>query len=213
MATASITGIPRVAVKVNYANSAKGDARETFLTVYRDTTGRTGALIPEGKQYITLCADQHANDPLCEIEQLKREGLKLYQYVGIDIDPAIIESNREQYPSVRFINGDWLKVIQAMEPFNPAIIHFDSKVQADNELWIGMLASTMELAPAGCFIAANFVTHNPYSGERVDLDRVTERLADYLGTGLNDWSSCGQFTYIGDGCRAEMGYLMFRRVS
>lgn len=202
-----------VQVIVNYANDTKADARETFLSVYRDTTERHGtSLIPAGRQFVTLCAEQNPSQPLCEVEQLLREGLDADAYVGIDMDAAVIPANRLAYPEMNFIHGDWLTAIMAMEKFDPALIHFDTKSQADNDAVISMLASTMELCPKGTFIAANFVTRNPYSGEVIDIDRVSERLAQYMGTGLNDWEACGSFSYVGDGCAAEMSYLMFVRV-
>jgi hypothetical protein len=213
MSSTSITSVPSIVLGVNYANDTKASARETFLNVYRDCTGRFDRLIPEDQQFITLAAEQSPTEPLCEIEQMLREGLLLEQYVGIDTDAKVIIANRLAYPKMKFIHADWMSAILAMEPFTPALIHYDTKNQADSESAIATLASTMELAPKGCFIAANFCTRNPYSGAAISIDIVAERLADYMGTKLNDWDACGQFSYTGDGCAAGMSYLMLRRVA
>lgn len=202
-------------VDVNYANDTKADARETFLSVYRGLHGDTGryGLIPCSKQYVTLCANQSPSEPLCEIEQMLREGLRADQYVGVDMDADVIEKNRIAYPKMKFIHGDWLTSILGLEDFNPAIIHFDTKNEASNEAMIAALASTMEVCPVRTFVAANFVTQNPYSGEVIDIGTVAERLAVLMGVRLNDWESLGSFSYVGDGCKSEMSYLMLWRVS
>jgi hypothetical protein len=134
--------------------------------------------------------------------------MKLENYVGVDYDLGVIERNRVRYPAACFLHGDWVDVLMGMEPLSPAFIHFDTTNQADYEPAISMLATTMELCPVGCFIAANFVTKNPYSGEVIDIDKATESLAKYLGAGLNAWKHCGTFSYVGDGCAAEMTYVM-----
>jgi hypothetical protein len=191
----------------DYCTTPKADARETIVSVYREATGRLdGELFPLGTQFITMCAEQWPEKPLCELEQMLRLGMRLESYVGIDWDKEVISRNRERYPTACWIHGAWIDSLMELEPLAPAFIHYDTTNQSDHEPAISMLASTMEFAPVGCFVAANFVTKNPYSGEVTSIDKATEGLARYMQGGLNNWRHCGSFSYCGS--VAEMTYLL-----
>ena len=192
---------------VNYCNGTKADARAACIDAYRIVTNRQEQLFPVGTQFITLCAEQ-SDDPLCELSQMLRLGMTSDQYVGIDSDEKVINENCKRFPDITFIHGDWIDDLMGLEPFTPAYIHLDTKNLADYGPAIAMLGTTMELCPAGCFIAANFVTRNPYSGEKISIDSVLEGLAKMMGEGLNSWKCVGSFSYCGDGCSAEMSYLL-----
>lgn len=191
----------------DYCTTPKADARETLVSIYREVTGRLeGDLFPVGTQFITLCAEQWPEKPLCELEQMLRLGMRLDQYVGVDWDAEVIKRNRERYPTATFIHGEWIDSLMGLEPLQPAFIHYDTTNQSDYEPAISMLAATMELCPVGCFVTANFVTKNPYHGTVTNIDRVTEGLARYMREGLNCWKHCGSFSYTGS--MAEMTYVM-----
>jgi hypothetical protein len=144
--------------------------------------------LPDNLRYWTLCNEQPAQ-PTSEIEQFASDlhFLKKSQFVGVDLDPAIIARNRKAHPDATWFCGDFLDVIRN-EEFDPGVVHLDTeatyKTQAD------LVASTMILCPPGTVLLANLVDGHVYTAERYAATELLESLSRLLPDDeLNCWGN------------------------
>lgn len=177
-------GVPPVAKKTKqpdyHKSKRKHDARKIMIDLYRATTGLQ--TIPKDKQYWTLCNLQPDGDFVgfgSEINQILAAGLisKKSQFHGIDNNLDYILENKKVHPDANFYHGDWKNVVkfEMADAFNPAIIYFDTIYSIDNRDFISDLATTMNYAAPGTFIAANAVAEKLFC-QKVYYDLVYKNL-------------------------------------
>ena len=158
--------------------------KETIINVYRELFHNK---VPINKQYWTMCG-LHANEDKTfangsELGQiLKEELITEDQFFGIDINPEVIELNKQSKPTVNWINNDLLKEMKKAyfnNNFNPAIINADLIfLQKRGTRFASQILSFLQDTKINnLFIVCNIMLTNPrsegwklFSGFEFDTD-------------------------------------------
>jgi len=147
---------------------------ETIVVPYRHIYKRL--CLPEGRQYWTICGAHFDEQGKLDGEygQLIKDGLiSPHQFYGVDKEKSIIDKNREYYPSVKWLNGDFLEMMEEAliaGDFRPAIINFDNIRQ--KKFGAKELMQIMKMIDdqwyGDLLLSVNFVLNSPYRKSVID---------------------------------------------
>lgn len=129
--------------------------------------------IPQDKQYWTMCGAHFNEQGRLEGEfgHLTREGLiQPNQFNGVDIEPSIIDTNRQYYPDVNWHCGDFRDVMSEAVVngnFNPAIINYDGVMQSKRGAkYLKRILSFIDHnVNDDLMLVANFLLNSPYQSD------------------------------------------------
>lgn len=215
--------------KPNYVENSQWDcienvyAREkTIIELYRLLFQRDS--IPKDRQYWTMCGAyfnfKQNRIVKGELVQLLKAGfIKPEQFYGVDREQIIIDKNRELFPEIKWIHGDFEKSMLSYSisgNFNPAIINYDGVMQP--VYGMRYLKKIMKLLDWNfsndVLLIASFVLKNPYRKS----DKLTFSIPDTLEELSkiyffpDHWlliPNAYCFTGHSRKAKAEMGVLMF----
>jgi len=159
----------------NYIYNSPWDIKEKkisrFITIvnpYRMIFERDS--IPEDGQYWSMCgAHSKNNKPIKgEFGYITEKGLiRPDQYFGVDREEIIINENRNFYPNVNWINGDFIEELEKVVINNPkiSIINYDGVMQPKNSTQYLKKIMTLVDYNVECelMLISNFILVNPYS--------------------------------------------------
>lgn len=160
--------------KKSSVNRVKRAARQEYVEIYKRLTGRTTL---KG-QYWTLCNRQPK--VVSEIGQFVRGGfLTPEQFHGVDRDEAVIEANREDWPSAHWYAGEFGHVVDQVKDFAPGIVYLDGVSMLDNPTFWRLAFSVMYDCPAECLFVVNGVetAYGLLANPRVTLKDAIEDAA------------------------------------
>lgn len=186
-------------------------ARAENAAVYRRMSGSD--CLPIDRQYWTLCNSQ-PNESGSEIVQMEDIGLfQRNQFVGVDRDAEIIQQNREWHPQATWHCGEWLKIIQDSDDFNPSLIHLDLTGFADGRIVTENLANTMLLCPSQTVLLANFMLNDPRSSRQFDPNTILRNIERQVpASELSMWKSkVENFVYSSTGRTFLITYIFAKQ--
>jgi len=110
--------------------------RETIIEPFREVMGER---LDRSFQYWTMCGKCFAEDgsplPGCELDQVVEARLvDPEQFVGVDVDPAVVEGNARAWPGVRWLCDDFYTAMLSAtsdRSFNPGIVNCDTPFRVE----------------------------------------------------------------------------------
>lgn len=152
----------------SYVSDEKMLAREWMARWYLE---RTKGPLPPDLQYWTLCSRQ-SRDPRSELMQLSGLGLcSREQFVGVDLDPALVDANRQDHPEATWHCGDWEEVVHrehAAGRYRPGLVHLDTVCHTGSPGMTRLLRATMLRTAAGVPVVLNAMSSDPRSERKMD---------------------------------------------
>jgi len=167
-------------------DDVKIEARyKTIIDVYRNVFKLQS--IPDDKQYWTMCGAHYKNDAPLKGEFGCLTDSKLIhpqQFYGVDREEKIIETNRNYYPDVKWIHGDFVDIMNkyaSKKQFVPSIINYDGIMQPRYGVdYLKKIIITIDgNVPERILLVANFVLTNPYNRSKdliFSLEDIIKRL-------------------------------------
>jgi len=158
-------------------------ARElTIIDIYKHFYGDK---LPIDKEYWSMCGAHFAEDGhniSGELGFLLERGLiTSNQYRGVDQEESIIEKNKELFPGINWINGDFVDTMLSKISegnFNPAIINYDGVMQP--KFGVRYLKRVLDMVDHNfgdeVIVASTFTLTNPYTND----PKVTYTIADTM---------------------------------
>lgn len=156
----------------NWDTERKQQARlATIIAPYRRLFGQA---LPTDKQYWTMCGahyrfvDESVVRGMGEMTQLvEAELLQPHQFVGVDRDGTIIENNRQVYPEIMWLHGDFYAVMAeaaSKHHFNPAVVNYDGVMESKfGTRYMAQIMQFLDHNTEGDLLfVANFVLQTPY---------------------------------------------------
>jgi len=147
----------------------KQEARQaTIVKLYHKVFGDS---IPKDKQYWTMAGahfDKDGQPLIGELGQILNNDLIIKtQYYGVDRELSIIEKNKQLFPSVNWIHGDFVEVMTehcVKGSFNPAIINYDGVMQPKyGTKYLKLILRLIDYNYEDVvMLISNFVLVNPY---------------------------------------------------
>jgi len=156
--------------------------RQCIIEPYREYYNRQS--IPQDKQYWTLCGAHTIKGlPMqgCELEQLTTDPhlIQAGQFVGVDNDLDIINSNKLALPEATWIHSDFADAIHNAKLFNPAIVHADTINMSHRAIdLILSIASRIEEHRGQVMLIANVVYKRPF--KKGDPKQFAKSIIDLL---------------------------------
>lgn len=213
---------PNYVAYSKWDSQKKKDSRDiTIVGLFREIFGLNK--IPKDSQYWTMCgAHFNAIDGKLDGEfmhLIKRGLITTEQFFGVDREEEIIDRNRELYPDVNWIHGDFLEVMKTYyhdKNFNPAIINYDGVMQPKfGAQYLRDILKFIDFnIPNELILVANFILTNPYSrNEKLKFTpgQTVKALSDIYGFPKH-WHPIDQlYSYLGSSINnvCNMGVIMF----
>jgi hypothetical protein len=186
-------------------------ARAENAAVYKKVTGQQS--IPADRQYWTLCNLQ-PQDNGAEIVQMEEVGLlKKSQFFGVDRDGDIVRQNREWHPQAHWYEGEWLKVIEDYDDFNPALVYLDITGFADHRIATDNVVKTMMFCPSKTLLLANVMLNDPRSSRQFDQNALLRNLEVKVpASELSKWTpQVENYIYSATGKTFLMTYVLWKQ--
>lgn len=179
-------------IPANYINhclwddAVKIESRyKTIIEIYRRIF--KSEVIPKDKQYWTMCGAHYKNNGPLKGELGCLDESKLInpdQFYGVDREEKIIEANKNHYPNIKWIYGDFVDIISkyiSRDQFNPAIVNYDGIMQPKYGVdYLKKIIMTIDSnVSEKVMIVANFVITNPYNSSKdlvFSLEDIVRRL-------------------------------------
>jgi hypothetical protein len=167
-------------------DEVKIEARyKTIIDIYRKIFKSDS--IPKDKQYWTMCGAHYKNDGPLKGELGCLDESKLIdptQFYGIDREEKIIEINKNYYPHIKWIHGDFVDIINKYinkNQFKPSIVNYDGIMQPKYGVdYLKKIIMTIDgSVPDKLLLIANFVITNPYNRSKelvFNLEDIVKRL-------------------------------------
>ncbi len=191
---------------------------QTIILPYRKFFSQS---LPPEKQYWTMCSSYYDSNGKTtgELHQLIEDGLiSANQFYPVDINPDIIEKNKEYYPDINWICDDFIEAMKKASiegNFNPGIINCDNVRQYKNAiLYLKKLLYFIDNNVFGeLLLISNLMLNNPY-GDKSKKDLI-DKVIKYLlknYTVPDHWAIHPQYyEYNGTGNRSQttLGSILF----
>jgi len=195
----------------------KKNARElTIINTYRHFFNKQ---IPSDKQYWSMCGahfDVNGKPLLGELGFLLKRGLiSKDQYFGVDREASIINKNRELFPDINWIEGDFLDSMETHlynENFNPAIINYDGIMQPKfGSRYLKQILKFVDYNISNkLLLLSTFILTNPYSGAEKLTFTIQDAMKEIASIYWipDHWTVIPQ-AYVYSGMTSKVGVIIF----